>query len=394
MPIYEYTALNPKGQTKKSCFHADSMIEAKESLLKQELFLVAIKESKGSEKGKKLSKEQVLLFTQELSQLLKAKLPLYEALKTLEENNTNHPSHRIIAYLCDHVKQGELLSVALKAYPHLFDPVYIAMVKAGEESGKMDSAFLTLKKILSKQLKLQKQLSSALTYPKFLASFGFLLVLGVFYFLIPALKEMIEDKTLNNLTLAVLKISSLLRDQPYSCLVFLGFLVCFFAFFKRIPGVLGFWYYLQIHFLPLKRFFIPKAFSRFCETLAGLLAANVPLVDAMRFSKDVLAHPILEKEIERILDQVVLGKKLSYELKHSPYIPDLVSKLVATSEETGTLAETFSSIAEIYEEELEKNLSQLSTLIQPVMIVILGLIIGLVLLAVLIPMTDVSNFLI
>lgn len=394
MPIYEYTALNPKGQTKKSCFHADSMLEAKESLLKQQLLLVAIKESKSHEKGKKLSKEQVLLFTQELSQLLKARLPLYEALKTLEENNTNHPSHRIIAYLCDHVKQGELLSVALQAYPHLFDLVYIAMVKAGEESGKMDSAFLTLKKILSKQLKLQKQLSSALTYPKFLAGFGFLLVLGVFYFLIPALKEMIEDKTLNNLTLAVLKISSFLRDHPYLSLAFLGLLGCFFAIFKRIPGVLGFWNYLQIHFLPLKRFFIPKAFSRFCETLAGLLAANVPLIDAMRFSKDVLAHPTLEKEIERIIDEVVLGKKLSYELKHSPYIPDLISKLVATSEETGTLAETFSSIAEIYEEELEKNLSQLSTLIQPVMIVILGLIIGLVLLAVLIPMTDVSNFLI
>ena len=390
--LFRYRALNEAGKQVKGIIDADSFEIAKSRLRSQKVMVVHLKAV--AEEGEKiiLTPNMLLSFTRDLGQLLRAGLPVYESLLTIEEKYRHNKGHSLFLDLCDLLKNGSTLSSALKKYPSSFDAVYLSMVQAAEQTSSLVAIFNQLSLLIARQQKLRKQLWSALTYPAFLGGFCILVILSLLFFVIPTLKELFEDRALHPLTEVVLSLSRFVNEKWGVLLSFiLASVGMIIIALKKERGKLIIQSY--IFKIPLfKTVIVQAALIRFCRALSILLEGGVPLVTALGLSRRVMKLRLLEKIVENAEKKVVEGEKLSAMLKLSPLIPSLVTRMLSIAEETGKTSNMLYNIAEIYDEELEKNLSQMTSLFQPIILLILGAIVGLVLLSVLLPLTDVSSF--
>jgi general secretion pathway protein F len=392
MPLFKYFAIEGNGKRFSGVLNADSFDVAKEILRKQKVMVVKLVIFREKKKDVKLPRPILISFTRDLSQLLRAGLPLYESLLTIEEKYRGMRFHAIFLSLCDKVKHGLQLSKALAEYGDCFDPIYVSMVSAGEETGSLDEVFTELEGLLSRSAKLKKQLTSALIYPAFLASFCAVVVAALFFFLIPSMKQLFEGRELHPLTTAILKISEWLNANGVFLLIgILLFLFGSIVFFKHPRGKRAFYHFLLVAPL-LKRVTTSSVLVRFCRALSVLLTSSVAMVDALRYARRIMHNPYFESVIENAEKRIMQGGKLSEELARSPLIPKMVIRMLSIGEEAGNTSSMLKSVADIYEEDLDKSLTRLTSMIQPAMLMILAFIVGVVILSVLLPLTDVSSF--
>ncbi len=392
MSLFRYRALATTGKKVSGIIDADSYSVAKERLRKQQILVTHLAEIEKNSKEAVLDPTHLRAFTRDLGQLLRAGLPVYESLLTIEEKYRHHQAHALFLDLCDHLKNGSSLSSALKKYPKSFDPVYLSMVQAAEQTSSLVEIFDQLSLLIARQQKLKKQIVSALTYPAFLGGFCLLVIFSLLFFVIPTLQELFEGRTLHPLTQAVLTVSRVVNEQGVILVACLGLTVFLLVFALRSDqGKIV----LQTAFLKVpffKTVLIQSALIRFCRALSILLNGGVPLLDALSLARRVMKQKLMEQVIAGAEKKIAEGETLSSELKNSPLIPNLVIRMLAIAEETGKMAPMLQNIADIYDEELEKNLTQMTTLIQPLVLLILGAVVGVVLLSVLLPLTDVSSF--
>lgn len=392
MPLFRYDAISADGKALKGVIDADSLVVAKERLRKQQILVTTVVALKTRQDQISLSPPLLLSFTRELAQLLKAGLPLYESLLTIEEKHCRHKAHPLFLDLCDHLKEGSSLSLALKRYPATFDQIYLSMVQVAEQTGNLTGIFEQLADLISRQQKLRKLLSSALTYPSFLALFCFFIVCGLMFFVVPSMKELFEGRALHPITSLVLSISNWVNAYALGLFLFLGvFVAALILAFRSRQGKL-FLYETSLRLPLVKTLLVHSALVRFCRALSMLTTAGVPLLNALALSRNVVKSPLLESAILNAEKRVSQGERLSAAFKDSAIIPSLVLRMLSLSEETGKMGEAFASLGEIYDEEMEKHLAQLTTFLQPVLLITLGAIVGIVVLAILLPLTDVSSF--
>lgn len=389
--LFRYEALDPKGKKITGVIDADSLDVAKSRLRAQKILLTHLK-TMGESKEIVLAPKNLLGFTRDLGQLLKAGLPVYESLLTIEEKNRKSPAHPLFLDLCDHLKNGQSLSSALKKYPKSFDPVYLSMVKAAEQTSSLSTIFHQLSLLITRQQKLRKQVTSALTYPAFLGGFCLLVIASLLLFVIPTLKELFEGRPLHPLTETVLFISNFVNAKLNPILGLLVLLITSAIFAFRNPKTKVALEIFIFRIPIFKTIILQSSLIRFCRALSILLDGGVPLVEALALSKRVMKLASLEQIIERATHKVMEGEALSDALKSSPLIPSLVTRMLSIAEATGKTSSMLQSIAEIYDDEMEKNLSQMTSLLQPIILLILGAIVGVVLLSVLLPLTDVGSF--
>ena len=392
MALFQYSALGVDGKKIKGIIDADSLASAKERLRKSDVIVTKLALSKNELKAS-LGSETIIHFTRDISGLLRSGLPLYESLLTIEEKYRSHKFHFVFLDLCDMVKQGKSLSQALLHYPKSFNAVYIAMVASGESTGSLEKAFVQLYKVISRNEKFRRQLRSAMVYPAFLSAFCLVVLVGLFLFLIPAMKELLEGRELHPMTKAILVISNFLEKHflalgiSLACIAFGGIYTAKKKSFRdRSKKLL-----LYIPFF--KTVFTESILMRFSWVLAVLLSSGVPIIEALKLSRSVMNHVSFEIAIKNAEEGIIQGRKLSDELRKSGLFPTLMIRMLATSEETGNPTEMLEHVADIYEEQLERTLVQFTNLLQPVMLLILGVIVGVVLLSVLLPLTDVSTLL-
>jgi len=267
------------------------------------------------------------------------------------------------------------------------------MVTSAEQSGSLAQIFDQLSTLINKQQKLRKQLMSALIYPAFLGSFCCVVIFSLLLFVVPSMRDLFEGRPLHPITHIVLALSTFV-NQAWPFLLFGVLLagVSAFTFFRNPQGRL----FIERGLLKLpliKTLIIQAALIRFCRSLAVLLQGGVPLITSLSLSRKVMKQALLEEVIEKAEKRIGEGKKLSDELKSSPLIPSLVTRMLSLAEETGKTVPMLQNIADIYDEEMETHLSQMTALLQPMILLILGGVVGLILLAVLLPLTDVSSFL-
>jgi general secretion pathway protein F len=393
MPLFQYKALTEEGKNIKGVIDADSLAFAKERLRKQKILVTSLIALSEKRQQLTLNKTQLLSFTRELTQLLKAGLPLYESLVTIEEKHRRSKIHPLFVDLCDQLKNGMSLSNALQKYSQTFNELYLSMIRSAEQSGTLYEAFDQLTMLISKQLKLKKQLTSALAYPAFLGSFCLLVIGALFFFVIPSMQELFEGRKLHPLTECVLGISTWLQNNSLFfllVLVVIGsglFVLSKKTAFRRMGSKALLW----IPFF--NTIIIQAALVRFFRAMFMLLSGGVPLVDSLHHSQKTVQNELLEELVIETQKRVVEGKKLSFLFSTSPLVPSLVVRMFAIGEETGNMGFVMRNLAEIYEEELDKNLQQLTTFLQPAILLFLGAVVGLVVLSILLPLTDVSSFL-
>lgn len=392
MSLFRYKAIDSKGKTKKGVIDADSLTEAKKRLQKEQILVIEIVALRSDADAMILRPEQLLAFTRELAQLLKAGLPLYESLLTLEEKRKHTKTHALFVDLCDRLKNGDRFSSILASYPKTFDNVYISLIVSAEQSSRLSEALDRLTVLIGKRQKLKKQLLSSLAYPAFLGGFCIFVILALFLFVIPSMKELFEGRQLHPLTQTVLFLSETLQKNGIA-LAGIG-VVTVAAIFSglRFPSVkrkIGLWT-LQLPFC--KKILLESSLVRFFSTLSMLLAGGVPLVEALGFSQKASGNYPFEELIAEARRSVPEGKKMSDLFGSASFIPPLVVRMLTIGEETGNMRGMTESLAEIYEEELDKNLLRLVTFLQPAVLLFLGAVVGLVVLSILLPLTDVSSF--
>ena len=393
MPIFEYTAINGKGKSKKGYIESDSIEMAKDRLATGQLLVTELASYHQTKKELRLPPQFVLTFTRDLAQLLKAGLPLYESLMTIEENYREHKSHLVLLDLCDQVKHGTQLSVALKRYPKSFTGVYIAMCAAGERSAQLVSVFEELSNLLQRSQQLKKQMTSAMIYPAFIGSFCLVVIAALLFFLVPSMAELFEGRELHPMTSAVLSISHFFMNHALIVGACISTAVMCLAFFCSHPKFISIRAHLMMHMPLVKDFTMQAVMVRFCRTLARLLKSGVPLLEGLQLARGVMQNHLFEQAIEASEAKVMEGRSLSGQLKKHPIIPAPAVRMLGIAEESGNTADMLGHIADLYNSELEKHLSRLTSYLQPVILLVLGMIVGVILLAVLLPLTDVSSFL-
>lgn len=390
MSLFRYKALSEKGKRIKGIIDADSFEMAKERLRQNHVMVTKLRPINQCKKVF-LNPTLLLTFTRELGQLLKAGLPLYESLLTIEEKYRKARSHALFLDLCDCLQSGEKLSVILKRYPKTFDTIYVSMVEAGEKTGNLPWAFEQLFELIERRQKLKKQLVSAMAYPAFLGAFCFFVIMGLLLFVIPSMQELFEGRRLHPLTTLVLSWSQCIQTKGLFMVLGMVFAVLALGtFFRRDRG--KYIFQKTLHKTPIvKTVLLEAALIRFCRSSSILLSGGVPLVQSLTISRSAMKHSLLEKVIERAETQIIEGVPLSYELGKSNQIPPLVSRMLAISEETGNVPEMFKNLSDIYDGELERSLSHITTFLQPALLIFLGGIVGLVILSILLPLTDVGS---
>lgn len=392
MTLYQFKAINEKGKKSKGVLDAPSIIDVQKKLFEKKLIPLDISLLKKNKLTKQLSKKEVLSFSRELAKLLQASLPLYDSLLALEEKYREQKIHPMIVDLCDQIQKGTSFSEALESFSDIFDPLFRSIIKNSEQTGNLAEALQEASDLIAKQLSLKKQVIGTLIYPAILMGFCCIILTSLFFFVIPTLKDLFEDRSVHFFTRTILDFSSFLNAH----------VTFFFFFFLSIFCFMGlaFWY------RPLKNAFLKMllkapilgglvqktALIRYCRAMSSLLEGGVSFVSALSLARKVMDNSFLEAHFEKIESKILEGKSFSEQLLKIPYVPVLMSRMVSIAEKSGKLPQMLRQIAEIEDEDLRKNLMFLTSVLQPVILLILGTIVGLVLLAVLLPLTDVSSF--
>jgi general secretion pathway protein F/type IV pilus assembly protein PilC len=392
MPIFQYQYVDTLGKRRSGIVEAQGEREAKDKLREQGLLVTQLTSKMRISGKQNLKGDHLMAFTVQLSQLVNAGIPLYESLVAIEEQSRGESYHRIVLSLCEQIKMGISLSNAMNAYPESFDKLYSSMVSAGEAVGALGPVLEKLTQLLARQMKLKKQITTALIYPAILGSFSLVIIGALLGFVVPSLEGIFAGRKLNAFTDTIISLSHLFRAYWWLYIpLLIGGLIWSTWKLRSPSGRL--WKERMLLKLPLfKNLTVQTAVARFCRTMSTLLEGGLSMIDSLRISRGVMRNVVLEKEIQVAEVKIIEGHSLSQELGRSAYIPTLVSRMLAVGEESGTTAVMLSKIAEIYEQELEKTLDRVMALSQPVILIVMGMVIGAVLLAILLPLTDVSSF--
>lgn len=385
MALYSYKAATGSGS-----IFASSDKEAKFLLRQKGLILTELKIA--SSASVSLKSTELIAFTQQLAHLLEAEVPAYEALLTLSQQADSQRARQIFSELAEAIKQGNNLAAALKSYPQSFDAAYCCVVQAGLESGLLAKNLSDLAISLRQKAKVAGQIRSALIYPGLLTGFSAFVVTLLLAVIVPQMKEALPNTDkLNALSRFVFSLSDFLASWGLmlaaalvSALAALIYKARTIEGKKAIDKVL-----LNLPVFGLLR--TKAALARFCRTLSQLLASGLPLYNALAVSRGVLKSQSLEAVFASAERRIAQGHALSSECKKSPLLPPLFARMVAIGEETGKLGVLFSKIADSYEDDVESALQRMLALLAPCILLVMGFVMMLIVLAVMIPLMDISS---
>jgi general secretion pathway protein F/type IV pilus assembly protein PilC len=392
MKVFQYQAVRQDGQKVNSSIEAEKLDEAKRLLREQQLIILSLKEvSIPKKKLLLMSFDQKVIFTSQLAQLLEANVPLYEGLEALEEQSANESYQPLITSLREQIRKGGSFSSALSCYPDTFSPLFQAVVASGESVGRLDQALVRLSQLLTSERQSRQRLMSALLYPIILLVLLFAALIIMIFFVIPSMQGLFEGKPLPTFTWIVFSIAHFIRSNILLLLAGLiggGLFLSFQLAKAQVRNRLWTWF---LKWPLIGDYLVKSALGRFARTLSNLLAGGTTLSSALGFAKEALQNRVLEDDIEQALHDIIDGQRFSSALHRSQHIPPLFSRMVSIGEETGRLSPILANLAQLYEEDSERFLDRAVSLIQPVLLVAIGVIIGSTLLSILLPLANLSS---
>lgn len=392
MPLYQYEAVSERGKTILGSIDADNLIDAKQKLARRQTVILKVRPLSDKQLKIVLSRNELSALSSEIARLLQAGLPLFETLSALEEKYRGQKMHTLLLDVSDQVKSGQAFSKALGRHPESFDLLYISMVANAEKTGRLSTALEEIATLLTRQIKVKKQVVSALLYPALLSLFCLVILSSLLFFVIPSLRELFEGRDLHPFTRIVFACSAFVCSAKgpflFSLLLSVGLGVYLFSSDKGKKMFAG-----MIGKAPFIKDLLAKiALIRFCRAVAALLEGGLPVMLAFSQARSVMRHPVLEAVIARAEERIAQGEPLHVPFQNHPLIPPLVPRMISIAQQGGRLGFMMQQIAQIYEDELETHLTRFASLAQPILLLILGGIVGFVLLSVLLPLTDVSSF--
>lgn len=341
----------------------------------------------------KIKSKDVVLFSRQVSTLFEAGVSALRAFRLLAQENENKTLQEQIMEVADDIESGVSLSEALSRKPDLFSNFYVNMVKAGEESGKLNEVFLFLADYLDRNYELNQKVKKALTYPSFVIGTFFLIMVGMLTFVVPKMAAMFaeEGATLPLVTRIVLFASDLFVKYGPITFPLLG--IAWFMFYKwsktEEGGFVVDTYVLKV---PVLKNLVQKIFlQRLADNMNTMLSNGVPIVRSIDITTSILDNRVYKKLLGRVSEKVQSGKSFSKALYEEPLVPNILVQMVHIGEETGELAYILKNLASFYRRELDTAIDSMIGLIEPAMIVSLGIGVGVLVSAILLPMYSLSD---
>lgn len=403
MPVYSYVARDNKGGkhqgtiTAESKQHAIQQLQIKglypDKLVEEERTFFGL--SLGSLKSGRVKTADLLVFTRQLSTIISAGLPLLQGLEILAEQTEDPNFAKIIDSIAQYVESGETFSDALKRYPKAFPELYVSMVRAGEASGDLDGVLLQLAEYLEASEELKRRIKSAMTYPVVAFSMIILIATGLVIFVVPQFAEIFAsfNRELPGPTQVLINLSNALRT-PYAWAIIIGSIVGIIAFLRLYGSTeLGRYNLDQLKLrLPIFGDLIRKvSISRFTRTLSTLIRSGVPILQALEIVEKTSGNSVFGKAIKQSSESVRNGEPLSEPLARSGVFPPMVTRMIAVGEKTGELENMLKKISDFYDSEVKAKVDALTSLIEPILIGIMGLVVGSIIIALFLPIFQLST---
>jgi type IV pilus assembly protein PilC len=415
MANYQYSALNPKGEQTTGVISAATESEAIQQLRTKGLYPTQISEegkakgkvvplkAKGKAKAKTVTKGKVggsikpkslAMFTRQLATLIDSGLPLLRSLTVLEKQEPNPVLRATVSALAENVQGGSTFSESLAQHPKIFNKLYVNMVKAGELGGVLETVLNRLSDYQEKAEKLKSKIVSAMVYPVIVMIIAVGILVFLMIFIVPKFTEMFTntDSELPLISKIVFGMSEFFLSNPFWVpnvvfvfIVFGIFLFLFNLWGKTPPGrIMIDTMLLRIPILgDIQR---KSAVSRFSRTLGTLVTSGVPILQALNITRDTAGNVIISRAIEKVHEAVKEGETIVTPLQASGVFPNMVISMVDVGEETGQLPEMLLKIADVYDDEVDNAVTALTSILEPIMIVILALIVGAVVFALFLPL--------
>jgi general secretion pathway protein F len=405
MPVYEYKGLNASGKGVKGIHNADTKGSLRQHLQSKGIYVTDVWEAKGGEGAQRdgdidfkkmmerVGLRDIAMLTRQLATLTRAGIPLVESLNALSDQADKDELKRVLSEVRQKVNEGSSLAKALGDHPKFFNNLYVNMVRAGESSGNLDVVLARLTEFLEAQIELRGKIIGAMVYPIIMMVVGVGILSLLFIFVIPKITRIFEDQGA-----ALPLITQLLIDVSYvfSNFWFIVFPVLFGAIYgfmqwKASPDGKDKWdrFVLKVPvFGPLIRMI---AVARFARTLGTLLTSGVPLLAALDIVKNILGNNRLIEVIEDARVNIREGESIAQPLKRSGEFPPLVTHMIAVGERSGQLEEMLDNVAIAYNQQVDMRVQALTTVLEPLMIVLMGGGVAVIVFAVMLPILQLNQ---
>jgi general secretion pathway protein F len=394
MPQYNYEAVDSSGRkTRESVSYPD---EASLKVFLREKGLIplsiSLSESKKTPLFERITSQDLLTFTQELGNLLDSGLPIDRALYVLSEHSEKKPLRNIIREVYIDIQKGNSLSFAMAKHK-IFPRIYINMIKAGESGGMLEVVIKRLVAFLETSIMFKEEIKSAMIYPALLIVVGSLVVAILMIYVVPKFSKMFADmgQTLPLPTLILIKVSESFASYWWMFAVVI--IVSVFSVRKYAGTTEGkrFMDNLKLKIPVIRKLSMKLIISRFARTFGTLLQSGVPILEAIKISRDVIDNDKVSEQLAVLEEGVSKGKGISAPLRDSGVFPPIVTQMVAVGEEAGRLEETFILIAERSEAETKRFIKRFVSLFEPALILIMGLIVGLIIISMLLGIFSIND---
>jgi len=343
--------------------------------------------------GGRVPLKVLALFSRQFATLVNAGLTLIRALAILEEQTEHAALAKVLSEVRLQVERGVALSEALNAYPKVFGHLYIAMIRAGEASGGLDKALLALAETMEKQVALRGRIKSAMAYPVTALCIVIAIASAIRLFIVPIFKGIYKTLggTLPGPTLILVDISNAVVHFFPFVLVGLVLLVLAVRWFIKRPDGRVIWDTTKLK-LPVFGGLVRKtALSRFSSTLSALLRAGVPVLEALEITKETVGNVVVARGVDSVITVVKSGEPLAAGLHGHPVFPTMVTHMMSVGEETGALDDMLAKVSKFLDEEIERTVDALTSLLEPLMIVVLGGAVGAMVVCLYLPMFNVDT---
>lgn len=403
MPAYRYKALNTNGRTERGVMEADSERAVRRTLREQGLNPLAVTPVTETEKnagrrfftrGKRMKISELALVTRQLATLLSAGLPVEEALQGVSEQTEKEHITSIIAAVRSKVLEGHSLATGLRQFPRAFPPLYCATVEAGEQTGRLDVILNRLADYAEQQQQMRQKIQQALIYPSVMTVVSLGIVIFLLQFVVPKIIDVFSStgQGLPDITLILIDISKLLRDYGLYLLGALLLGIIAFSFLLKKPPLKRRWHQLLLK-TPLINYMIKTInTARYARTLGILSNAGVPLLEAMRVSASLIMNIPMYDAVNSAAQQVKEGISIHIALQESHYFSPMMIHLIASGENSGQLENMLERAADHQDTEVTRLIETGLTLFEPMIILIMGSVVLFIVLAILLPIFDMGQF--
>jgi general secretion pathway protein F len=404
MAVFEYEAMAKTGKSVRGIIDADTPAAARRKLREQALYPTRLEESsprssvsggKGDARGGlgRISSRDIAIMTRQLAVLLQAGMPLVESLGALLEQTSNPRLRKTIYEVRDRVNEGVTLADSLAAHGRVFTELYVNMVRAGEASGALESVLLRLADIMERQVRLKNKITSMLAYPVLMAFVGLGIITFMMGFIVPKIVQVFEtqERDLPAVTMVMITSCNFVREWwVLLLLLVIGGVIAWRIWVSRPDGRRR-WDGIKLRLPLLGPLYIKMISARFSRTLGTMLQSGLIMMTALDVVKSVVENKVVENAMDDVKSGVRRGRDLTIPLKETGLFPPMLIHMVELGQRSGELESMLIRVADTYDEDIEMTVNGIVSLLEPLMIVVMGVFVGFLVFSILLPIFDMSS---